>query len=188
MSLSSMMLSGQSINWLSWEAAVEKTKEEKKKIIVDIYTEWCGWCKKMDQTTFSDPVLVEYINNYYYAVKFDAQSKEPIEFKNKIYKLENSIWRGGYHQLASKITNNQLKKLPTIVFLDEEANLLQAIGGFRNTLEMELMSAYFNGDFHKSTPWKTFVTIYTAGKVQKHNHHDTSTHSHTRMVINKRNE
>lgn len=178
------MTKAQSIKWITWEEAFEKSKVEQRKIIVDIYTDWCTWCKKMDKTTFSDPVIVELINNHYYAIKFNAENKKPIKYQNQIYTYENGIWKGGYHQLAAKITNNQIK-LPSIVFLDENSNVIQSIGGFRNALELELMAAYFLDDFHKSTPWKAFVDVYTAEKVQKKIEFDTSKqNTMTRMVSN----
>lgn len=188
LTISNVTSYGQQINWLSWEEALDKTQKEPKKIIVDIYTDWCTWCKKMDRTTFSDPTIVEYINHYYYAIKFDAQSKEPIVYQNKTYTFESGIWRGGYHSLAAEITNQKIK-LPTIVFLDENAEILQALGGFRNTYEMELMAAYFNGNYHKSTPWKDFVTAYSENKANADkSQHDTSIQVSTRLVSQKRNK
>jgi len=174
---------GQSIEWLSWEEAFEKSEVQKRKFIVDIYTEWCTWCKKMDQTTFSDPTVIEYINANFYAIKFDAEEKDPIQFQGQIYKFENGIWRGGYHQLAAKITNNRIK-LPTVVFLDERSEILQSIGGYRNAYEMEMMSDFFAGDHHKSTPWKTFVGIFQLKKNKGQIQNDSS---NTRMVSNNKN-
>lgn len=189
MSFNGLVLSGQTVNWLSWEEALDKTELEPRKILVDIYTEWCTWCKKMDQTTFADPELVEYLNNNYYSIKFDAQSKNPITYKNETYYLENSIWKGGYHQLTAVITQNQSRKLPTIVFLDESSDPIQAIPGFRNAQEMKLMATYFNGNYHKTTPWKTFVSIYHSEKKRaKSFKHDTSIQVNTKLVTQKRNK
>ncbi|HSJ67441.1 MAG TPA: DUF255 domain-containing protein, partial [Anditalea sp.] len=50
------------INWLTFEEAAAMTEKDPKMIIVDVYTDWCGWCKKMDKGTFTDPTVVEYIN------------------------------------------------------------------------------------------------------------------------------
>ena len=53
------------INWLSFEEAIEKNKENPKPILVDLYTDWCGWCKKMDKTTYKNEVIVKFINDNY---------------------------------------------------------------------------------------------------------------------------
>ena len=173
----------QSVQWLTFEEAFEKSKEDKRKFIIDIYTDWCKWCKKMDQTTFSDSAVIAVINNNYYAIKFDAEQKDPIEYQNNTYNYETRIWRGGYHQLAAKITNNNVK-LPSVVFLDENTEILQSIGGYRNAYEMEMMAAFFSGDYHKSTPWKNFVAAFQLKKYGGQIKNDSSSHNPTRMVSN----
>ena len=72
------------IQWLTFEEAVEKSKETPKKIIIDLYTDRCGWCKRMDKTTFQNPIIADYINENYYAVKLNAEQKENIEFEHVI--------------------------------------------------------------------------------------------------------
>src|SRR5690606_4382796 len=69
------------INWVSIEEAERLTKEAPRKIFVDVYTDWCGWCKRMDATTFTDEAVVDYVNEHYYAVKLNAESKENISLK-----------------------------------------------------------------------------------------------------------
>ena len=39
------------IKWISIEEAEKLNKENPKKIMIDVYTDWCGWCKKMDKDT-----------------------------------------------------------------------------------------------------------------------------------------
>src|SRR5215510_7762864 len=69
------------IKWMSFQDAVEKNKTEPKKMFIDVYTGWCGWCKRMDATTFKDPTVVNYMNKYFRAVKLDAETKDTIHFQ-----------------------------------------------------------------------------------------------------------
>jgi len=46
------------IEWLSMSEAQEKFAKEKRPILVDLYTDWCGWCKRLDATTYKDPEVV----------------------------------------------------------------------------------------------------------------------------------
>mgnify|MGYP000055673286 CR=1 FL=1 len=94
----------------------------------------------------------------YYAIKFDAEFKEDIIFKDKTYKFVNS-GRRGYHQLAAEITNGRLS-FPTLVFLDEEMNLIQPIPGFKDTLVFEQIVTYFANDMHKRQPWSAYQRNY----------------------------
>ena len=74
------------INWLTFEEAAAMTEKDPKMIIVDVYTDWCGWCKKMDKGTFTDPTVVEYINNTFYPVKMNAEdSNRKFTFKGQEY-------------------------------------------------------------------------------------------------------
>ena len=73
------------IGWMSMEEALAKSADEPRKIIVDVYTSWCKWCDKMEEITFQDPEIAQYINDNFYPVKFDAQSKEEILYKDKTY-------------------------------------------------------------------------------------------------------
>src|SRR6187397_3084056 len=66
------------INWISLQEAEKLSKKQPRKIVVDVYTDWCGWCKKMDKSTFADAKTAAYVNKHYYAVKLDAETKEEI--------------------------------------------------------------------------------------------------------------
>ena len=73
------------INWISIAQLNELYAKNPKPVLIDIYTDWCGWCKEMDRTTYKHDKLANYINEKYYAVKFNAEQKESITFNNKTY-------------------------------------------------------------------------------------------------------
>ena len=63
-------ISQNNINWISWDTMIKQQRASdsvKKKVFIDLYTNWCGWCKRMDATTFSDPVIVNYIKIIIYS-------------------------------------------------------------------------------------------------------------------------
>jgi thioredoxin-related protein len=146
------------INWVTFEEAIEKNKKKPKKIFIDVYTDWCGWCKVMDKQTFTDPIIIEYINQNYYAVKFNAEGSQPITFKDKKYEFVPSGNRG-YHQLAAELLQGRLS-YPTVVFLDEKMDLLQPVPGFRKPPEMDLMLKFFGGNHYKTTSYDIFQQQY----------------------------
>jgi len=150
------------IKWISWEEAVELNQHEPRKVIVDVYTDWCGWCKKMDMATFQHPDVVQYVNEHYYAIKFDAEFKGDIEIKDHVYQYVKQSPRG-YHQLAAEIIFGRLS-FPTIVFMDESLDVIQPIPGFKNHQDFEMIMRYFADDYHKPTPWKKFATSYSRNR------------------------
>ena len=87
--MSALVAQAQEVKWLSWNEAAELAATEKnpKKIFVDIYTDWCGWCKKMDKDTFQNAEVAAYMAKNFYMVKLDGEGKEDIEFKGKVFKF-----------------------------------------------------------------------------------------------------
>lgn len=146
------------IKWLSWEEVVIKRQQEPKKVIVDVYTDWCGWCKKMDASTFSNQNLVKYVNENYYAIKFDAEQKEPIILGTDTFKfIENG--RRGYHELAALIMNSRMS-YPTTVFLDENINMIQPIPGYLSVQNIEPILIFIAEEKYKSQEWTSFQQNY----------------------------
>lgn len=120
------------IKWVTIEEAQELSKEKPKKIIMDVYTDWCGWCKKMDKTTFSDEKVVDYVNKNFYAVKFNAEANKTFDFKGQ------------------EFTNPQFTKAlrvsgyPTVVFFAEDFSKFQPVSGYRQADEFLKMLETFN--------------------------------------------
>ena len=146
------------IKWLSWEEAIEKSKKDKKKIFIYVYTEWCGWCKKMDKTTFSEDHIARYVNANYYAIKFDAEMKTPVTLKGKTYNYIKS-GNSGYHELAAFILQNKMS-YPSMIFMDEDVSIIQAIPGYQDNVTFEMIITYFGGNSHKSIPWHKYMNLF----------------------------
>ena len=120
---------------MTLEEALEKSKTQHKKVFIDVYTDWCGWCKRMDDSTFSDPAVAKYLNDNFYAVKLNAEQQQDITYKGKVYHFKKNGARG-YHELASTLLNNRLI-FPTTVFLDENQDLIQALPNYVDARKME---------------------------------------------------
>lgn len=146
------------INWITLEEAVEQNKKQKKKILIDLYTDWCGWCKVMDKNTFSNVDIARYINKTFYAVKLDAEYKNEISFKNKVYNYISSN-RRGYNEFALMLTGGRLS-YPSVIFIDEDLNVIQPIQGYQEPESFMMISKYFGEDRYKDTPWTVFQDEY----------------------------
>ncbi len=148
------------VNWLTWKEAVEMSKIEKKKVVVAVYTSWCGWCKKMDQNTYNKAHIADYMNNNFYAVHFDAEQKEPIEFQGKVYKYVNPAnGKRGYHEFASELTMGRMS-YPSTVFFNENLEIIQPIPGFQDGPTFEMIITYFGDDYYKKVPWEKYEKTY----------------------------
>jgi thioredoxin-related protein len=107
---------GSLVKWMTLQEAMEKIQKQPKPILMDFYTDWCGWCKHMMKTTYANPALAEYINIYFYPVKFDAEGKDTVEYLGKKY-LPTSAAPRSPHELTVKLLQNKLM-YPTTLFLN----------------------------------------------------------------------
>lgn len=142
------------VEWLTFEEAMSLHEKEPKKLLIDLYTNWCGWCKVMDRETYSNPQLSSYINENFYPVKFNAEQKEEVEFDGHTFKFIPS-GRKGVHELAAALTNNKLS-YPTTVFMDEDLRIIQPISGYLKPQQMEPILEYIGDNHFKSTKWEDF--------------------------------
>lgn len=148
------------VKWYTIEEAFELTKKEPRKIMIDVYTDWCGWCKVMDKKTFSNEIIAEYLNKNFYPVKFNAEQKTDISLNGKVFKYVASGTRG-YHQLAYQLLNGQLG-YPSVVFLDEKTNMIQPLQGYVEAKPFDAIVKFIGGNAYKTTKWEDFQSGYVS--------------------------
>lgn len=157
----------QNINWVTFEEALALQKKTPKKIMMDVYTNWCGPCKMLDKNTFQNPDVAKYVNDNYYAVKFDAEGNESIKYKgnaytNKGYKAEMASRRNSVHDLTHAL---QVSAYPTIMFFDENGDIIFPLRGYQQPQQLELYLKMFLNDKHKEMKTQDdFNAFYTAFK------------------------
>ena len=141
-------LFSQEIKWISLEDAVYLQEAAPRNIIIDMYTNWCGPCKLLDRNTFSNKDVAKYINENFYAVKFNAEGNDIVNFKG--YTFENPNYdpakanrRNSSHELSQAFRVNAF---PTILFLDKSSNLLYRLRGYQTPKQLEVYLKLFNGN------------------------------------------
>jgi thioredoxin-related protein len=145
----------QSISWLTLEQAETQLATEQKKILVYMHTEWCGWCKRMERETFSNPTIVDIIDKHFYAVKFDAESGDTLFFKGRSFVNHNPRQKRHYHELAKALMQGKMS-FPSVVYLDEMMNGITVVPGFFPAARFEPVLHYYGTDAYKSVDWEKF--------------------------------
>lgn len=151
----------QEINWMSMDEALAAQKVTPKKIFMDVYTKWCGPCKLLEKNTFSNSDVIAYINENYYAVKFNAEGTEPITFEDFTYTnpnyQEGRKGRNATHFFADAL---KLRGYPSLVFFEENGTLIQAIPGYKTPQQLEIYLKMIASDDYKDVStveaWQTY--------------------------------
>ncbi|MDR2064105.1 MAG: DUF255 domain-containing protein [Prevotellaceae bacterium] len=161
-----LLLSGYAINaqdatqikWHTANEAFELQKQKPKKILMDVYTNWCGWCKRMDASTFTNPKVVEYLNKYYYCVKFNAEGNENVTFRE--INFANDGKYGKSHSFAVAVLQGKMS-YPSIAYFDEKSQLITAVAGYMTPEQILPILAYFGEDNYKTKDFQTFSAEYS---------------------------
>jgi thioredoxin-related protein len=136
------------IQWMTFEQALKASEKQKRKIFIDVYTDWCGWCKVMDAQTFSDKKITEYVNKKYYAVKLNAESMKTFAYKGQ---------QVSERQLAQMLN---VSAYPTTVYMDENFELLSPVPGFLKVPELEKILKFYGEEAFKKQSWQDFDKSY----------------------------
>jgi thioredoxin-related protein len=134
--------------------------EQPRILVIDVYTDWCGWCKRMDATTFSDPEIITMMNNHFYPVKLNAESKEDIVIGERTFKFVRSGQRG-YHEVAAIVTKGRLS-YPTISYVDDQGRVLEAAPGFKTPDQFKVYLSYYAGEAYKTQSFQDFSESFQA--------------------------
>jgi thioredoxin-related protein len=128
------------VKWYSIQEAEKMIQTAPRPMIVDTYTDWCGWCKKLDADTFSDTVIAEILNTKFYPVKFNAEGKDPVTFQGKTF--VNDGKSGNSHQLAIAMLQGKMS-YPNLVFFNENIQMVTNVPGYLPAKDMEVLLSYF---------------------------------------------
>lgn len=157
--------SQEKINWIKIdkiESEMAKKENTNKLYFVDCYTDWCGWCKKMDKDTFSDTLIAKLMNYYFVSSKFDAEQSEEVIIKGKSYKNSQpnpNVKRKPTHQLAYYLLNNRLG-YPSFSILDKDFKVIGIIPGYYPANEFEKIIVYYGENYAKEMSFETFAKEY----------------------------
>lgn len=140
------------LNWTSLEEAIEKAGKENKHVLLDIYTDWCHWCKKLDKETFNDPKVADVLNDMFALAKVNGESTDKVTYKDQTtngFGIARGFGVGGY---------------PAIIFLDPKGDLLTKIPGFLDAEKFLPIAKYIGTTAYEKTEWEAYLKDYETSK------------------------
>jgi len=133
------------IQWISLEKAQQKASKDGKKILVNVYTGWCEFCKKLDSEVYPDSTVRMNMNSFYHSVRLDGESDDLISFNGEIMTK---------FQFAQELG---VRSYPTILFIDSEGELILQINGYMPVNDFQSMLVYIGEEAYKRTEFHEFV-------------------------------
>jgi len=149
------------VNWFSFEDALMLNAERAayglptKKIFVDVYTDWCGWCKRMDVTTFAHPVIAEKLNRDWIPVKLNAERTDTVVINGQMFVNENPRASRSSHQLAQVLLNGNMG-YPSYALIDETGRPIQVVQGYHPPAQFEALLDFFSSNAYRTVDWEEF--------------------------------
>lgn len=147
------------ITWSSFEDAVVINSKNPKKVFIDVYTSWCGWCKVYDKSTFPDTTIVRLMNKYFIPVKLDAERKDTVVFNGYTFVNPNPGGNRSPHQLASSLLKGRMS-YPTICFLDDSMRFITSVSSYLKPAELEPILEYIGSDKYLTMTYDSFKLSY----------------------------
>jgi uncharacterized protein YyaL (SSP411 family) len=146
------------IHWITTDELQAAYAKEPRPIIIDVYTSWCGWCKIMAADTYNNDSVANYINQHYYAVKLDAETRATILWRGKIYNYDSSY---KVNMFSLFITNGQVS-YPTTVLLAGIDLYPSALPGYMKPVEIEGPLKFIGDGIYRTKNFPDFSKSFTA--------------------------
>jgi thioredoxin-related protein len=132
----------------NFEEALKTAKEQNKKVIDNVYTDWCVWCKKMDRDAYSNPVIKQMISDNFVFVKLDAESDATFNYNGKIYKSSEIA---ALFDVSGYPTMVFLRPDGTVIDFNYDTYKLNNLPGYYKAGDFKKVLEYFRDDKYKDT-------------------------------------
>ena len=133
------------VTWTSFNEGVALAEHSHKKILVDVYTDWCSWCKKMDADVYTNPGVVKVLNDNFVAVKLNAESGNSLSFEGKAYteaEFARQLGVTGY---------------PTTLFFDTNSKPITDFTGYAEPERFARVLDFVGRDYYKTTSFQQYM-------------------------------
>lgn len=137
--------SNNKLSWLTFNAGMDQSVKENKKILVDVYTDWCGWCKKMDKEVYTDAKVIALLNEKFVVIKLNAESSNKLSYNGKEFteqEFARTLGIDGY---------------PTTVFFEPDSKPITRIPGYVETKTFTQVLNYIGDDHYKTISYQDFL-------------------------------
>ena len=123
---------GPAVQWRGWDRGLEEARASGRPVIVDVYTDWCGWCRRMEANVYSQPEVRDYLSRKFVAIKLDAEASDAARYQGRAFtsrSLAAQFGVSGYPTtLFLRPAGEHLVSVPGYVDADRFLQVLRYIG------------------------------------------------------------
>ncbi|KAA3659584.1 MAG: DUF255 domain-containing protein [Calditrichaeota bacterium] len=134
-----------SVDWVSFEEAITRAAKENKHIVVDFYTDWCKWCKVMDEQTYKNSEVVTYGNEKFLFAKINAESNTMVSYRGQQFTCR---------QLTAALG---IRGYPATVFMNEKGEFITKISGFIQPDQFMPILEFLDGKYYDKMSFDDFM-------------------------------
>lgn len=121
----------------TFEEAEKFSKENPKPFVVFIHTSWCNYCKMMENSTFKNQEIISLLNDNFYFISLDAESKKDIHFNNHTFQYIPKGQNTGIHELATALASIDSQVIyPTVTILQTDFSIVFQKHSFLSSKEL----------------------------------------------------
>lgn len=134
------------VAWRGWEAGLREAKQLDRPMLVDVYTDWCGWCKRMDRDVYARPEVREYLQGNFVTVKLDAEATTPVPYEGHPFTARS---------LSARF---RVTGYPTTIFLKPDGEYLVKVPGYVESSRFLLLLRFIHdGHLERGEDFEAFA-------------------------------
>ena len=136
----------ENLKWMSFDEGIVKAQKTNRKLLVDVYTDWCGWCKKMDAETYRDPAVRTYLEKHYVLVKLNAESEKAFSYRDVRYTERELAGAFG------------IKGFPSTIFLKPNGDPITIFPGYADAAMFRNVVSFIAEDHYLTKEFDEYVS------------------------------
>jgi thioredoxin-related protein len=139
------------IAWRAWDRGLEEARASGRPVLVNVVTDWCGYCRRMKAEVYAKPEIRDYLADHFVVVTLNAEAADPAHYEGKALNSRSLAARFG------------VSGYPTTIFLRSDGEHLVNVPGYVESPNF-LRILHYIGDGHmeRGVTFKEF-TEQTSG-------------------------
>ncbi len=150
--VSAVTTPARALEWQGWDAGLQRAKATNRPVLVDVYTDWCGWCKRMDRDVYARADVSQYLAAHFVVVRLNAESGE------------RTTYEGRNRPASALAAAFDVTGYPTTIFLASTGEHITNVPGYVDA-DRFLLLLRFIGDGHmnRGEKWDDYVKTARTG-------------------------